>query len=46
MNAGTTARATTLGPLPGQLLAPQGLALGPRGELFILVPNAVLVAHF
>jgi sugar lactone lactonase YvrE len=44
-NAGTTARATSLGPLPGQLVAPQGLALGPQGELFILVPNAVLVAH-
>jgi hypothetical protein len=38
-------RQTVLGPLPGLLYDPRGIALGPAGELFISVPNAVLVAR-
>ena len=36
----------TFGPLPAGLSFPTGLALGPKGELYITDENAVLVAQF
>jgi len=35
-----------LGPLPAGLNLPQGLAFGPKGDLYIMDENAVLVAQF
>jgi hypothetical protein len=39
------APATKLGALPGQLYLPQAIAFSPANELFLTVPNALLVAR-
>jgi sugar lactone lactonase YvrE len=37
--------AAKLGPLPGSLYLPQGIAFGPTNDLLITVPNGVVVAR-